>query len=93
MKCYLLIHYKVREYTNWQAEFDSQLEWRKNLGERSCQIFTDHEDINKVTLLSEWNSFEEAKKFLSDPLLSEIMQIGGVLEQPYIQILAKEQNV
>lgn len=90
MKYYLVIRHRVKDYSNWRNEFDSQLHWRQTHGERSFQVFTDDEDPNMVTVMCEWENLDSARRFISDPLLSEIMQVAGVLEQPTLYFLKKE---
>lgn len=89
MKYYLLIQHRVKEYSYWRIEFDQSSEWRKQKGERSYQIFQDIDDLNLVTILSEWDNEEKLHEYIADPELSEIMQISGVLDQPIIHLLHK----
>ena len=90
MQHFILMRFKVKEYTNFRLEFDPHIEFRKNMGEKYCHIFSDTDNLNKVTVLFEWKSLEAAKDFISDPYLSEILQIAGVLDQPRVHLLIKE---
>lgn len=90
MKHTLLIRHRVKEYSYWRIEFDNVVEWRKSKGELSYQVFQDVDDLNQVTVISEWESSEKIHQFISDPALSEAMQESGVLNQPIIFIMRKD---
>jgi hypothetical protein len=89
MRCYILVQHKVREYTQWQIIFNNSQEWRQAMGEKHYQIFTDVDDINKISLLLEWENIDKAKLFIADSQLSEYMQHAGVIDLPIIHLLNK----
>ncbi|MBA2655054.1 MAG: hypothetical protein H0U71_08340 [Gammaproteobacteria bacterium] len=92
MRCYLFIRYTVKDYSYWRAEYDGECirGWRESNGEKSCQVFRDEDNPHQVTLLCEWKNADSAKKFISDPQLSDNMQISGVTDQPTIYLLHKD---
>lgn len=89
MKHYLMMQHRVKEYSYWRIEFDRSVDWRKSKGEINFQIFQDVDDLNLVTVLSEWQSIEQLHEFIADPELSEVMQLAGVLDQPIIHLMQK----
>jgi quinol monooxygenase YgiN len=90
MQYFILMRFKVRDYTNWRNEFNLQKEWRKSQGEKECETFRDENDPNYVTLLSEWENEQSAKKFIGDSQLSETMQFAGVMDQPILHLLIRD---
>ena len=63
MANYMLAQHQVEDFPIWKAEFDRVVDLRKANGEKSAQIFQDAENPNKLTLLFEWDSIENAKKY------------------------------
>ncbi len=85
---HLLVHHKVADFAKWKPYFDRDDARRRAAGGGNAQVFRDADDPNMVTLLFEWNSVENAKKFASDPALASIMQEAGVVGAPSIHFLS-----
>lgn len=86
---YMLVKFTVGDFANWKTVFDSKLDFRQANGEKSEQIFQDIDDHNSVTLLFEWDSLENARKFTQSPELKAAMQQAGVTGPPNISFLNK----
>jgi len=89
----LLIHHEVASYTDWKADFDSTLDWRRKNGECSCRIFQRAGKANDVNLLLEWESLEKARAFIDSDELKAKMQVAGVKGSPRIDFLNEVHNL
>lgn len=86
---YVLAKHKVQDYPKWKAAFDSFAEKRKSSGELTYTIYHSDNDSNDLTMIFEWDSAENAKKFMTSQELKDAMQQGGVIEEPQIQFLTE----
>ena len=82
MSNYMLAQHQVEDFPKWKAEFDRVVDLRKANGEKSAQIFHDAENPNKLTLLFEWDSIENAQNYAKKPDLAAAMQKAGVTTPP-----------
>lgn len=85
----LFVRYKVKDYIVWKAAFDSFIETRRAGGEKSHQIFQTDGHPNHVLLFLEWDSLANARTFMDNPELQEMMGAAGVLEAPEAYILER----
>ena len=83
----ILVRHKVEDYTAWREYFDSALDFRKQSGEESFQLFRSADDPNEVWALVKWESLEKAKAFLDSDELKTKMKESGVTEKPDIYFL------
>lgn len=84
---YMLIQHKVKNFSEWESEFDNFYDFRKSSGELSYHLFRQDEDENTVVALFHWNTIENAKTFVQSPELKKAMEKAGVMEKPEIQFL------
>jgi heme-degrading monooxygenase HmoA len=84
---HVLLRHKVSDYTRWKEAFDSHLPVRKRAGETGCRLFHNVEDSHDVFLLLDWETTEEARKFMGSSELRDAMQKAGVVGTPEIQYL------
>jgi quinol monooxygenase YgiN len=85
----MVIRHKVKDYDAWKVGFDNALGIRKAGGEKSFRIFQLADDRNDIVAIFEWDSFDNAKKFISTPELREAMEKAGVAEEPKVNFLEK----
>ena len=85
----LLIRHKVKNYDVWKKAFDSFADTRKSSGEKSFQIYRPVEDTKNLHLLFQWDTVENARKFLESPSLKETMQKAGVIEAPEVKFFGE----
>jgi hypothetical protein len=90
---HVLLHHKVSDYDRWKEAFDSHLAVRKHAGETGCRLFHGVEDPRDLFLLLDWESVEEARKFLGSTELRDTMQKAGVVGTPEIQYLEDVRSV
>jgi quinol monooxygenase YgiN len=87
---YMLIQHEVKDYEKWKAVFDDVAELRRSNGEQSARIFHDAENPNRLTLLFEWDSLENARAYAQNPALKAAMQEAGVRSAPTFHFLKEE---
>ena len=84
---YIQVRHKVKDYSAWKKVFDGAITMRKANGERAYQILSPEDDPNNLFLLFEWDSYNNAKKFLGSAELKKAMQLSGVIEEPEVRFL------
>ena len=83
---YLNVRHTVADYEKWRPIFDADEARRRTAGSKGVnQVYRDVSDPNTVTLVMEWDSAENALKFLDDPALGEVMQKAGVIGMPAVR--------
>lgn len=83
----VLVKHRVNSYEDWKTAFDNFASARKSSGEKSFRILHTEDDPNDLTLLFEWDTKENAEKFMASPELKSAMQDGGVAGAPQILFL------
>lgn len=84
---YLLFRHKVEDYKKWKSIFDAARAMRKEGGQGEGQIFHVEGSPNNLFLLFEWDSLENAHKFVQSEDLRKAMQEAGVTEPPEMYFL------
>ncbi len=84
---HVLVRHKVANFSRWKEAFDSHVIARQRAGEIGFHVFHNVENTNDVFLLFDWESVDQAKKFMSSGELRERMQQAGVEGIPEIQYL------
>jgi heme-degrading monooxygenase HmoA len=84
---HVLLHHKVADYNRWKEAFDSDLSNRKHAGEAGCHVFHSVEDPREIVVLLDWQTIEEARKFINSAELRQRMQSAGVEGSPHVQYL------
>ena len=82
---HLLIRHRVSDYTTWKAAFDGFINNRREAGEKSNQIFHPGDDASNLFILFEWDSIENAQKFMGAPELKEAMTSFCLQCHPFVQ--------
>jgi len=90
---HVLVRHKVSDYNRWKEAFDSHLSARKRAGETGFRLFHNVEDAREIFLLSDWQSSEEARKFMDSADLRDAMQKAGVVGAPEVQYLEDARSV
>lgn len=85
----LFVHHKVQDYAAWRKVFDELGATRTQFGSTSQQVFRSPSDPNEITILTDWNSVEQAKASASSTELREGMKNAGVISQPEVLFLAE----
>ena len=82
---HVLVRHKVSDYNRWKEAFDSHLSMRKRSGETAFRIFHAVDDPRDLTLFFDWESAEQARKFMNSDDLRTAMQKAGVEGTPDVQ--------
>jgi quinol monooxygenase YgiN len=83
---YTLIIHHVENYENWKKMFDKAANLRKEAGEVSYQVLSDHQLPNKIVHFSKWKSIQQAKIFFESPELKALRKQGGVKSPEFIYL-------
>lgn len=83
----LLIKHTVEDYETWKSQFDEHASTRAEYGERGYRLFHGSDDPNEITILFEWDSAENARSFLDESDLREVMDAAGVIGDPEVYFL------
>ena len=80
----LYVRHQVANFKNWKTAYDQHDATRKQFGCTAASVFTNSENPNEVLAVHEWDSKEDAVKFIQSPELKEAMQKAGVVTAPEI---------
>jgi hypothetical protein len=89
---HLLIRHRVANYATWKTVFDEHAKVRRTNGERNERLFRSEDDLNEVVLLLEWDSEENARRFMALAELRETMLRAGVLGMPEVVFMAEMES-
>jgi heme-degrading monooxygenase HmoA len=84
---HMMVHHKVRDFTQWKPLFDRHESTRKTSGSKSAHVFQNIEDPADIFILFEWDALENAKKFVISDDLKKTMEQAGVIGKPHIHFL------
>ncbi|MGZ9221655.1 MAG: putative quinol monooxygenase [Anaerolineales bacterium] len=83
---YINVRHTVADYEKWRPFFDGDDARRSAAGASGVnQVYRDADDPNTITIVMEWDNAENARKFLDDPALREVMQQAGVVGMPAVR--------
>ncbi len=90
---HVIIRHKVADFNKWKQAFDAHLNQRMGAGENGCRIFHAVDDPRDLTLLSDWESVESARRFMTSADLRSAMQNAGVIGEPEVHYLQDSLSV
>jgi len=90
---HVLVRHKVADYSRWKEAFDAHLNTRRHAGETDFRLFQSVDDPREVVLISDWDSLEQARKFMSSDDLKKKMQEAGVVGAPDVQYIEDARTV
>ncbi|MFC7046521.1 antibiotic biosynthesis monooxygenase [Halobacteriaceae archaeon GCM10025711] len=83
----VLIKHTVQDFEAWKSAFDEHASTRMEYGSQGYRLFTVADDPNEVVVLFEWDDAENARRFLEESGLREVMDEAGVVGDPEIYFL------
>jgi quinol monooxygenase YgiN len=86
----MLVHHKVKDFDAWKAVYDSVQDLRKASGELSDQIYHEVNYPKSLTIIFDWDSFENARKYAQSPELKAAMEKAGVMGPPDIHFITED---
>jgi hypothetical protein len=82
---YVNVRHTITNYETWRPFFDQDDARRRTAGATGVpQLYRDVDNANVITVIIEWDNAENARKFMSDPALGEVMQKAGVVGMPTV---------
>ena len=81
---HVIIRHKVADYGQWKQVFDSHLGGRMAAGESGSRVFQSCDDPRDITIISDWDSVEHARRFVASDDLKAAMKKAGVAGEPDI---------
>lgn len=83
---YINVRHTCSDYDSWRQFFDGDEDRRRAAGATGVkEVYRDVKDGNTVTVIIEWDSVENADKFMNDPEMREVMQKAGVIGIPAVR--------
>lgn len=83
----ILIRHRVANYDEWRPHYDAHAKTRTSQGEQGARVFQTADNPNDVVIMFEWDSMENATRFIDSEDLREVMADAGVVGKPEITYL------
>lgn len=90
---YTLVRYDLADFEEWKAVFDERAPARAEHGWLGGQIFTRRGSEEKVVLLAEWESSEQAEAYFDSSEFRQDMKRAGVQRKPDVTVLEHVEDV
>jgi len=85
---YYTVRSKVADFRQWREHFDATESTRRAAGATgSQQVFRDLQDPDSVVAILEWDTAENARRYLADPSVKRDSDGSGVIGDPDIFLL------
>jgi heme-degrading monooxygenase HmoA len=88
----IIVQHTVRDYDAWKPAFDEHESVRRQHGSLGHSVYRSADDPNEVTVVTTWESREQAEAFARDPSLAEAMKKGGVISEPRVTFLEEAET-
>jgi len=85
----VIISHEVKNYADWKKVFDADEVNRTKAELKVTGLYQSVDNSNMITLVGEAPSIDAVKLFMSNPLLKEAMEKGGVIGMPDVRMLRK----
>ncbi|HWO72187.1 MAG TPA: antibiotic biosynthesis monooxygenase [Dehalococcoidia bacterium] len=80
----MLVRFKVQDYDAFRPQFESGAETRKRFGCTGTHLFRNLDDPNEVTINLQWDTLENARRFLASDERRQALQRAGVIGEPEV---------
>ncbi len=88
---YINVRHTSADYATWRPFFDDDEARRRAAGATGVKhVFRDVDDPNTVTVIIEWDNEENARKFMNEPALKEVMERSGVIGMPAVRTILSQ---
>jgi uncharacterized protein (DUF1330 family) len=84
MKHYTAAFFKIRDFQQFKAEFDSVLESLRNFGFARTFLNRDLDDPNHLIVVHEVEDLNKARDFYNSAQFKQCIQRAGVIGEPRI---------
>ena len=75
-------HAQVKDFGETKRIFDSRSELRTSFGALSEKIYRSDDNPNMITIVIEWDSLANARKYAQSPELKPAQQKAGIVGSP-----------
>jgi quinol monooxygenase YgiN len=82
MAAIMLARFKVQDQAKWRETFESNVELRKNAGCLGTHFFFNANDPNEILVNFQWDSEENANRFMEGPEARQAMANATVIGAP-----------
>jgi len=79
MAAILLAHFQVQDQTKWRQTFEEHSALRQSGGCTGTHVFYNANDPKDVFINLQWDSVENAQKFLANPEAQKAMKDSGMV--------------
>jgi heme-degrading monooxygenase HmoA len=86
---YVVLDYKVEDYSKWKPVFDNYGTMRKKAGSKGGKLFHVSDEPNHMCILFEWDTKENAVNFFASEETKKTQKSAGVINKPEITYLDK----
>ena len=90
---HLLVRYRVEEFDRWKETFDEREELRREHGWQGGSLFTRADSEDRVVLLAEWDSAENAEAYFESTEFRRAMRDAGVVSKPDVISLKHVEDI
>lgn len=84
---HVIVRHKVADYTKWKQAFDAYLNRRMGAGETGFRVFQSIDDPRDVTVVTDWENLDSARRFMKSDDLRSTMKNAGVVGDPDVQFV------
>ena len=81
----IVVTHKVADFDKWKVGYDATNAWKPKFGWKQGLVLTSDGDRNNVTVVEDFDTLENAKRFASSPDLKAAMSKAGVMGPPDIR--------
>lgn len=86
---YVVLDYKVEDYSKWKPVFDNYGVMRKKAGSKGGTLFHVSCEPNHISILFEWDKKENAANFFASDETKKTQKGAGVIGKPDVWFLDK----
>jgi quinol monooxygenase YgiN len=90
---HVIVRHKVADFAKWKQAFDAFLNHRMAAGETGFRVFQSIDDPRDVTVFSDWESTENARRFMQSEDVRKTMQSAGVAGTPDVSFVQDAHSV
>lgn len=80
----IFVRHDVEDFATWKKGYDEAAQFQREGGVIDEAVYQGVDDPNDVTVIHDFNTFDEARAFATDPELKEKMDALGVTGTPQI---------
>jgi heme-degrading monooxygenase HmoA len=82
---YVLAQLKLESFQKWKAIFDQRVSVRKEAGSKEARLFRNSNDDTEVVILFDWDTLENARKYMESDMLREALEkVGATYTTTYL---------